>query len=252
MSSLIHLLATSFIVGIVGFALGGGYGTILVPVLILYGYEPKVAILSVLICQFIGETLAAYLHHKFGVANFNYGSHEIKNGVVLGICGIIGSLSVFIVVSISSDILIVYNVITLICLGLVVTFARIPMVEHHISMAKVSVIGTFASVNKALTGGNYGPTVLAGSVIIGANIKKTVATISLAEAIACAFAIIGYICSGIFVEVRILAVMCLGTILSVIPSVFLVKNASQCFLKKFIGLIMILLGMALWINNFYL
>ena len=98
-------------------------------------------------------------------------------------------------------------------------FVRLPQRENHVSLKKAATIGAIASLNKALTGGNYGPTVLAGSAILGANIKKTIAVISLAESLACGFAIIGYFFGGIYVDAFLIVAMSAGTVLAAIPSV---------------------------------
>lgn len=245
----LFLALTSFVVGLIGFTVGGGFGTILAPILMIYGFNPKSAIVMVLISQFAGEIAAVFLHHRFRNADFGFNSREIRHGIILGVCGLSGILGAFIAIAVDNRILILYNVVILITLGSLVTFIRMPNSERNISLRKASIIGAIASLNKGLTGGNYGPTILAGSIAMGANIKKTVATISLAEAIACSFAIIGYVYGGIKIDLLSILVITIGTIFSVFPSVYMVKKLSTGSLKKFIGITMISLGILLFFKS---
>ena len=244
----IILFMLSFFVGLLGFMLGGGFGTILAPILMIIGIEPRVAIFSVLVSQFFGEIMATFFHHRVKNVNFNHNSHETKQGLVLGLCGISGAFGALLAISLENNLLVLYNVILLVCLGIIMIFVRLPQRENHVSLKKAATIGAIASLNKALTGGNYGPTVLAGSAILGANIKKTIAVISLAESLACGFAIIGYFFGGIYVDAFLIVAMSAGTVLAAIPSVLFVKSTSTRTLKILVGIIMIALGVGLWIK----
>ena len=247
MLDILLIFILSILVGLIGFVLGGGFGTILTPILILLGFDPLSAIFLVLVAQFFGEAVATVLHHRVGNANFNHNSVDSKFGVVLGVSGVVSLVGVFIALSIDKLLLINYNAIILVVLGIIVILAR-GSTENRLSMNKVVIIGSVASINKALTGGNYGPTILAGSLIFGGDIKKTIAIISLAETIACGVAVIGYVMSGIFVPLEVLLSAILGTTLATIPSVLFVKKTSNGKLKKIIGLLMVSLGIVLMLK----
>jgi uncharacterized membrane protein YfcA len=53
-------------------------------------------------------------------------------------------------------------------------------------------LGVVASVNKALTGGGYGPLLAGGQMVAGLNPKAAVAITNLAEAVVSLTALIGY------------------------------------------------------------
>jgi len=249
MISLLLLALLSFSVGLIGFVLGGGFGTILTPLLILLGFDPILAVFLVLTAQFFGETVAMILHHVVGNANFNHGSSDTKHGLVLGVCGVVGIVGVIVALSVGEVILVVYNASILLLLGSLVLFAKPPN-TNRLSLRKVMFIGSLASINKALTGGNYGPTILAGSILLGGDVKRTIAIISMAETVACGVAVLGYMMSGVMIGLDVLIFAIVGTVLSVFPSVLFVKRTPNNKLKKFVGSLMVILGLLLLLRTF--
>jgi len=237
-----------FIVGIIGFIIGGGFGTILTPILVLLGFDITDAIFTVLFAQFFGEVVVTILHHRVGNANFSYCSQDTKYGLLFGICGVSSILGVFLALSVNKEFLILYNVAVLLFLGTLVLISRFSS-KRMLASKKVLLVGAIAAINKALTGGNYGPTILVGSLLLGGNVKKIVAIISLAETITCGVALVGYFLGGVVVDGQILFFAVLGTLLASTPSVFLVRKIPRERLRRLIGILMILLGLMLLIGR---
>lgn len=60
-------------------ALGGGYGTILVPLLLIFGFDNEVIVPTVLFTEIWSGFFSAVLHHFVGNANFE-AKIDFKNG----------------------------------------------------------------------------------------------------------------------------------------------------------------------------
>ena len=74
--------AIAFICEYVDSALGGGYGTILVPLLIILFDIPKSLLIpAVLFSEIFSGFGSAFLHHKFGNANFKIGRTETQTSL---------------------------------------------------------------------------------------------------------------------------------------------------------------------------
>ena len=81
--NLILLLLIGFCIGFFVTTLGGGGGGLYVPVLILYGVTPQVAVATSLATILPTTAVSAYSHHRMG-------NVDVRTGLILGIGGIIG------------------------------------------------------------------------------------------------------------------------------------------------------------------
>jgi len=72
------LILAGFLGELLGSSLGMLYGTILLPVLIIAGYDPLVVVPSILITQAIAGFVAAIDHHRLRNVDFSVDNGEIK------------------------------------------------------------------------------------------------------------------------------------------------------------------------------
>lgn len=239
------LVMISFLAGIAGYAFGGGFGTIPVPALILLGFGARETILSVLIAQFFGEFTSIMMHHRLRNADFSLNSNDMKQGIILGTCGFAGLVGAFIAMTIPERIIVSYEVILLISLGLVVIAWENHVYVRNVPSSKIITIGALASLNKAITGGNYRPTIIALSILLGADAKRVIAVVSLAGSIVCVFSIIGYIIYGMKISLGLLIYITVGSVASATLSAFLARKIPTRFLRVLIGVTMAALGLCL-------
>ena len=83
--SLILLPLFGFIIGVLVTTLGGGGGSLYVPILTLFGVPAQVAVATSLATALPTTAVGALSHHRMG-------NVDIRTGLILGIGGIIGTL----------------------------------------------------------------------------------------------------------------------------------------------------------------
>ncbi len=245
-------------------ALGGGYGTILVPLLLILGFENGVIVPAVLFTEIWSGFSSAFLHHFVGNANFE-AKVDLKNGslndifffspdtkisLILAGCGIIGgALAALIAINISNIIVKTYIGILVIIVGIFVLLKF----RWNFSWFRIWGIGLLAAFNKGLSGGGYGPLVSSGQIIVNRNPKEAVASTSLSEAVVCISALIIYfLVGGSFLDVKITLYLLIGALASVPFAVITVKHLPIEKLSSLMGFTTIGLGFLTLFKTWFL
>lgn len=266
------LFSTGIIIAIAAFlaeyvdsALGMGYGTILTPALLLFGFSPLQVVPSVLLSELVTGLLAGFTHHRAGNVDFKPKSFNIffiikkirefgftesfergipihlKIALVLGSCCIIGTISaVFLAVSLSKFLLVLIVGIIIFLIGLFIlgTLNK----NYSFSWRKIIFLGLVASFNKGLSAGGYGPIVTGGQLLAGVDSKNAVGITSLAEGLTCLVGIIVYWLKVPHLDLRIAPFNITGALLAVPLAVFSVKISSTRRMKLIIGILTVVLG----------
>jgi uncharacterized membrane protein YfcA len=243
-------------------ALGGGYGTILVPALLIFGYENEVIVPAVLFTEIWTGFSSALLHHFAGNANFHAEfdlknkrklfkfSNDSKISLVLAGCGVLGGASAaLIALNISKLIIKTY-------IGILVTMIGILVIlkfRWEFSWNRIWGIGILAAFNKGLSGGGYGPLVSSGQIIVNRNPKEAVASTSLSEAIVSISALaIYFFVGGSSINVPLMFCLLIGAMASVPFAVLTVKYLPIEKLSPLIGFTTIGLGLLTLIKTWVL
>jgi hypothetical protein len=93
MITIILILIVTIFCEFIDSSLGMMYGTILSPVLIIAGYDPKLVVPTILISQAIGGVVATYRHHKLNNATiFKKDSKDFKITLLISSLGVIATL----------------------------------------------------------------------------------------------------------------------------------------------------------------
>lgn len=258
----IFLVLLAFICEYIDSALGGGYGTILVPMLLIFGLESEVVVPAVLFTEIWTGFSSAFLHHLVGNANFkaevdlkniknrfNF-SPDFKISLILAGCGVIGgSAAALLVLNISKIIVKTY-------IGILVTIIGIFVVlkfRWKFTWPRIWGIGLLAAFNKGLSGGGYGPLVSSGQIIVNRNPKEAVASTSFSEAIVCISALAVYfLVGGSFMDVTLTLCLLIGAMASVPFAVLTVKYFPIEKLSPLIGFTTIGLGSLTLIKTWFL
>lgn len=259
----IFLILIAFLCEYVDSALGGGYGTILVPLLLIFGFENKIIVPAVLFTEIWTGFSSAFLHHLAGNATFEAKVDFKKNGakifkfspdtqtsLILAGCGVIGgSVAALIAINISNVIIKTYIGILVIIIGIFV----ILKFRWKFTWRRIWGIGLLAAFNKGLSGGGYGPLVSSGQIIVNRNPKEAVASTSFSEAIVCISALVIYfLVGGSFMDVTLTFYLLIGAMASVPFSVLTVKNLPIEKLSAFMGFTTIGLGFLTLIKTWFL
>ncbi|MFH1294839.1 MAG: sulfite exporter TauE/SafE family protein [Candidatus Aenigmatarchaeota archaeon] len=250
--------------------LGMGYGTILTPALLLFGFEPLQVVPAVLLSELITGFLAGFTHHSVGNVDFrpktmnikkictsirNLGVTEsFKRGIplhlkitmLIGSCSLIGTvLAVFIAISLPSFYLKLYIGILVLMIGLAILATMNK--KFGFSWKKVTGLSLLASFNKGMSGGGYGPVVTGGQLLAGVEGKNAVGITSLAEALTCVVGVIAYVLTSNSPNWVVAPYLILGAVCSVPLSVITVKRIKTRRLRISIGMITTALGLfTLW------
>lgn len=237
-------------VGIIAFiseyldsGLGMGYGTALAPVLIIMGYEPLRAVPAVLISQLFTDIAACISHHNLRNVDLKIYSKDFRVALFLGLVSAVGVvISVFVAIRIPKWLLTLYIGILVLAMGIIilVTIKR-PM---RFSWRKIAGISLLASFNKGISGGGYGPLVMGGQLISGINAKNAVGITAFAEAFTCLVGFIVYFSSGKAIDWKLTGTLVLFATGAVPFAALTVKNVYSDRLKRYIGILIIVLGLA--------
>jgi uncharacterized membrane protein YfcA len=182
---LLFLLA--FVCEYIDSSLGMGYGTILTPTLIIFGFDPLVIIPAILLSQAFGGFTASIFHHQFRNVSFNRNSRDFKAFLYISSFGIVATI-VAALISINLPKIILQSYIGI----LVLTMGFIVLKNHafNFSWKKLIGIGILSAFNKGLSGGGFGPVVTGGQILSGQNHKNAIGVTTLAEAPIC---IVGFL-----------------------------------------------------------
>lgn len=235
-------------------ALGGGYGTILTPVLLLIGFDQLLVVPTILFTEFWTGLLSAIAHHKAGNANFCITkeidvetkkkhlivSEDCKISFLVGIAGILGGIvAAFSAINLPKEITKTYIGLLVMAIGVLVVINN----KWKFSWVKMGGIGLLAAFNKGISGGGYGPLVSSGQILIDRNPKQAVAATSMSEAVVCLSALIIYLITGEYIlNFRFIIALLAGALGSIPFAVYTVKKISIKKFQPLIGAITIVLG----------
>jgi uncharacterized protein len=236
------------LIGIIAFiseyldsGLGMGYGTALAPILIIMGFNPLKVVPAILISQFITDIAACISHHKLHNVNLEIKSKDLKIALILGMISSIGvMLSVVIAVRIPRWILTLYIGLLVLSMGILilVTIKR-PM---KFSWRRLMAVSFLAAFNKGISGGGYGPLVMGGQMLSGVCAKNAVGITAFAEAITCFVGFMIYLIMGRGIDWQLTGLLIICATGAVPIAAITVKNINSERLKRYVGILITILG----------
>lgn len=240
---MIIIVICAFIFEFIDTALGGGYGTVLTPLLLILGFVNLDIIPAILFSEIWTGLTGAYMHHRFKNADFS--EENKKNLKILGTISILGILATIFAVSlaitIDKTILNTYIGILVLTIGLLMLINF----QYKFSWKKIGIIGTISSFNKGISGGGFGPLITAGQVVSGRDTKNAIATALACEFPICIVGLLTYFLFKPMTETfRILcSLLMIGAIPGSIVAAFTVsKMKNEKNLKTLTGIFIVFLG----------
>ena len=263
---IIMIVIAAFLCEYMDSTLGMGYGTTLVPVLLLLGFNPMQVVPAVLLSEMITGLLAGFFHHREGNVNFKVETtdfslimHQLKalgyvdsfkRGVpfhlkvalLLAICSIVGTIvAVFVAVNIPKFWLKLYIGGLVLSMGVVIVVCLNK--DFAFSWKKISFLGLIASFNKGMSGGGYGPVVTGGQILSGVEGRSAVGITSLAEGLTCLVGVITYVLvSEAAIDWKLAPIIITGAVFSLPLSAKSVKKIGSRNLKLSIAIVTMILG----------
>lgn len=248
----IFLAAIAFVCETIDSSLGGGYGTILTPVLFFMGYEPIEIVPLILVSEMFTGLGAGVFHHVAGNVDLRPGSKLFTIGLIMGLCAIAGStIAVYSAFNLPKNVIKGYIAFLIVSLGL---FNLLSLrTTFQFSWKKIVGLGFLASFNKGLSGGGYGPLIVGGQILSGLSPRNAVGITSFAEGLTCVVGIITYSAfSGSLLNLdwALGGALLAGAMLSVPFSVNLVKVIDEHLLRSLIAWTITILGLAAFYQTF--
>ncbi len=240
--AIIAVFVFGFFCELMDSTVGMGYGTTIVPALLLAGFSPLQIVPAVLVSQTAAGFAAAFFHHKEGNVNFRRGERDLKIALVLASCSVIGAVT-----AVALAVRLPEKTVQAFIGGIVIATGLFIFAQRHalpdFSWKKIVGLGTFASFNKGLSGGGYGPVVVSGQILSGVGGKNAIGITALAEAITSITAVFAYLAfSGGKIDLSLAPVLVSSALLSVPLSARAVKKMEAKTLTKLIAVFAVVLG----------
>jgi len=241
-TSALVLAVLAFVLEYMDATLGMGYGTILVPILLLLGMDPVQVVPAAILSQLAGNLVASAFHHKLRNADFSFNSVELHAALVLGASGIAAPLLASLA-ALSLPSVVVKAYICAVAVGVGLLLLSGVKLGGGMSRKKALALGVVAGFNKGFTGGGYGPLVAGGQMLLGSEARSAVAVTAVAEALTCAVAVLTYFAAGAL-DFSFAVPLTIGTVFSAPLAAITVKKAGSLKLRKAMGVSALVLGLA--------
>jgi len=246
MLDVIYVGILAFCLAIVNDSLGGGYGTISGPILILFGYDPIAIIPTILVSEACSEYCCGALNVKLKNVDFRVFGLTIVGGMI-GIISAIFLIGIYLPATMTKTYI---GTITVV-MGAFVIIKSFRIVEKHSkqhkpSSWKVTLLGLICGFNKSSTGGGYGPISTPGYLLLGLKPAKAVGTTILTKATACLISMVLYaVITGI--DLPLMIPMTVGAVtaapISAWANNYMGRKITPSSHGRFIGIVMTLLGL---------
>ena len=222
--------------------LGGGFGTVLSPLLILAGFEPLIIVPSILLSEIFTGLIGGFLNNQLKNVNLLHDNISRTSLLILIITGILGSLvAVFLGIALPSYYVKTYIALLVITMGVLVLLTRNGNPSYQ--PKKIFALGILSGFNKGISGGGYGPIIVSGQLLSGLDSKSSVAITSIAEAMTCICGLILYIVTNNFQIVGLTISICLGAFLATPFSALTISKVKHKRLGLLVGSSTLIIGL---------
>jgi len=246
MLDFVSLLILAWALEMVDNGCGGGFGTILSPLLVVLGYDAKLIVPAILVSEMISGAWGGFWHWRFKNVDWKaVGLTLLGSLVAMGLAtyvmyAFLPPAALKMVVSIFAVIMGVFVVIRS---YMIERLARIKVEKHKWLL---TVMGFLIGYQKGTSGGNYGPFSVTGYMVMGYSAAVAIGTTTIAEGIACTLGVAMYSqLTGIVLLIA--APLAIGSFIADPISAWinnrLKKKLSPPFHGRLIGLAMTLIGL---------
>lgn len=229
-------------------ATGMGYGTLMSPILLIFGFELSIIVPVLLLSQMCAGLSACCFHKKFKNIEFNFKDQDIKNSLIFtGMGSIAMILAIFLVIHIDQFFTMMYVGIMITLVGVILLILK----EFKISKKKMLFIGSLSAFNKAISGGGFGPIITSSQILTGTKVKSAVAITSFSETILSAFGFIVYILISPVFNLELSFIVIISGVIAAPFGVFQIKRLTEENAKIIIGVVSFILGILTIIKCFF-
>jgi uncharacterized protein len=249
--------------------IGMGYGTVLTPLLMAFGYNPLEVVPAILLSQAVGGLTATVFHHKhenvdvmprtmnpgtilgalktYGIVeSFRRGfTDDMKKVLAIIVLGVVAAaVGSVLAVHVAPWVLNAYIGAMVTGIGILLLWGR----TFQFSWKKLIAVGFFASFNKGFSGGGFGPIATGGQVVITDEHRSSIGRTTLAEAPICIIAFVTYVLQKGFTAYSLLAALCVGAAVGAVWGPMFTKRLSPKWVKLVLGLLLLVLGALMFLK----
>jgi hypothetical protein len=190
---LVFIGLLAFCLELVDNGLGGGFGTILSPLLIILGYDPRVIVPAILFSEMVSGITGGAFHGLFRNVNYKAVGATLAGSIVAMV------IASFVVgVLIPGEYIKWYIGLLAPIMGIFVIVRSYGYIKplsdkRGFSKWKCALMGGVIGFNKGSTGGGYGPLSVSGYILLGLTPAVAIGTTTIAEGIACTIGVASYL-----------------------------------------------------------
>jgi uncharacterized membrane protein YfcA len=253
MLDFVALLLLAFFMESVDNSLGGGFGTILSPLLVILGFDAKVVVPAILVSEMISGLWGGFWHWHFKNVNWKaVGFTLLGSLIAMG-------LATYVMAALLSPSLLKYVIsVFAVIMGIFVIIRsylvkKLEQRQNRHNPLWFSVMGFLIGYQKGTSGGNYGPFSVTGYMVWGLSAATAIGTTTVAEGIACTLGVAMYSqMTGIVLSIA--AALAIGSFIADPISAWMnnhLKNKLKPpFHGRLIGLAMTLIGLIALLKTF--
>lgn len=237
--SLALVTGMAVVMEIIDSGLGMMYGTLLSPILILMGYNPKLVVPAILISQALGGATGAIGHHRRKNSDFSGLTRDLKISLAIIIPGIAACiLGAYTGQIIPRFYMKLYIGVLVVAMG----GLCLRPIYYDFSWKRMWGIGFLSGFNKALSGGGFGPVTATGKILGGVDPKVSVGTTTLAEVPICIVSFITWMILGGKISWTFPAALCIGSLIGGYIGPILTARMNTGKLRLIVGFLAVLSG----------
>lgn len=237
--SLCIVAVMAIVMEVIDSGLGMMYGTLLSPILIIMGYDPKLVVPAILITQAIGGATGSIGHHIRGNTNFNGLTQHTKISLAIVVPGLLACVAgVFAGKLIPAFYMKTYIGFLVVVMGFLCLFP----LYYVFTWKKMFGIGILSGFNKAFSGGGFGPVTSTGKILAGVDPKVSVGTTTLAEVPICAFSFLLWIVIGGKIQWQFPMALAVGALIGGLIGPAVTQKINTKWLRWAVGILAVVSG----------
>ncbi len=250
MEIILAILLMAFIMEFIDSTVGGGFGTVLSPLLLIFGYDPIAVVASILLSEIMTGFTVGILHDRASSLEIMKSNDAKITLTIFMVSGVVASLfAMIVVISINAAFVKTYIALLVIAMGILMLYNR--NAERVYTHKATTGLGVLCGFNKAISGGGYGPIATSGQIINGTNPKMSVAITSISEAVICVVSFVSYYLIYGYdyffgaANLPLLSSIIIGAILATPISAFAVSKTKERNLSQIIAIAILIIGAVL-------
>jgi uncharacterized membrane protein YfcA len=192
-AELLALAALAFVMEGVDNCMGGGFGTIMSPLLILLGYDPKVVVPAILFSEAVSGLWGGAWHARFGNVD-----PRAAGATLLGSLAGMAAAALLMGEVLPAPAVRTFIAGLAVAMGAFAVMRSFGLVDgrarssRRIGAARAALLGLVVGFNKGGSGGGYGPLSVSGYMLLGMPAAVAIGTTTVAEGISCALGVALY------------------------------------------------------------